>query len=321
MTGGTRPASKEAVRALRSIGLGLLLLPLVAGCQTLPSSPPEIPPEATESGDHTLTLIVAQLQMHLRDDTYRQPRFRDENGNEVFELALWRLERLQAERDVDHSEWGNVDVVLEYARARALERSRRYSDAAEAYEHVASSGSLLAAPAAEAGAVMNTFARYTRPRAHPIVDPEERLEWINGRVNKWRELAWIHRNTSYEPLALEEAEVFEMERVEAKLEIRGLGKAIRSCHRLIERHPASKLYPRHLIRLGDLYAEAARREYRRHAVDRVAFDVIVYDSYLDRALSAYELAREQRRPALRAEANKKIEALLAIHKGVRSGVR
>ena len=43
---------------------------------------------------------------------------------------------------------GPVDLVLHFARARALERMRRYDEAARAYEHVAGSASVLAEAAA-----------------------------------------------------------------------------------------------------------------------------------------------------------------------------
>lgn len=292
---------------------------MIAGCQSPAPSPAEIP--AASVPDHTLTLIVARLKMHLRDDTYRSHRSMSSGGTHVFERALWRLDRLQSQRDVARDQWGNVDLVIEYARARALERSRRYAEARAAYERVAASGSLLAESAEEAREVTSRFARHSGPPAGPLIEAGEELAFLDGRVTKWRELAREYRRTSWETLALEEAEGWAMVRVEAILRHRGIRAAIESCRRLIERHHASKLYARHLIRLGDLHAEAARREALRQTTDPGTFDAARYETFLDRAFSAYELAGEQRRPVLRAEASKKIEALLAAHRGVRGHVR
>ena len=44
---------------------------------------------------------------------------------------------------------------------------------------------------------------------------------------------------------------------------RGAAVAIATCRRLVERNGDSKLVAKHLIRLGDLYAEAARQEHLR----------------------------------------------------------
>lgn len=304
------------MRQLGTYGALLLAwLPLV-GCQSFPASPPEIP-QAVAERDHSLTLIVARLQMHLRDDTYRMPRFGAEKGGDVFEASLWRLDRLHsAPVGVGGDEgWSNADVVIEYARARALERSRRYSAAENAYANVAAHGSLLAEAAHEAGEVMHRFAEYSEPPAELPASADDEIAWLDQRVEAWERMAWDLRKTSYEPLALEESEAWTMARVESLLRHRGVDQAIDASRRLVEGHRSSKRYASHLIRLGDLYAEAARHEYLRHRTDRRGLDTARYDAFLDRAFAAYELAGEQRRPALRAEAHEKIEALLAVHQG------
>lgn len=291
----------------------LAWLPL-AGCQTLPASPPEIPRAAVER-DHSLTLIVARLRMHLRDDTYRLPRFGADQGGDVFEASLWRLDRLQRARLEDGVEWVNADVVIEYARARAMERSRRYAGAERAYARVVAYGSLLSDAAEEAGAVMHRFAEHSEPPAVLPASADAELLWLDQRVEAWEAMAWELRKTSYEPLALEESEAWAMARVEALLRHRGIESAIEASRLLVQEHRSSKMHANHLIRLGDFYAEAARREYLRHRTDRRGLDTARYDGFLDRAFAAYELAGEQRRPGLRTEAHQKIEALLAVHQG------
>ncbi len=290
----------------------------MAGCQSIPASS-LAPPAGAGRDAHSLTLIVAELQMHLRDDTYRSFRAAGEGGRDVFQTALWRLDRLQASRLLPREQWTNVDLVIEYARARALERSRRYREARAAYERVATAGSLLQRPAEEAAAVMRRF----EPHSGRLLASaaENQSAWLAERIEAWQILSWEYRRTSYEPLALEEAEAWGMLRLDRLQRESGLEAAIDSCHRLIERNRTSKLYARHLIRLGDLYAEAARLEHVRSQVEQARFDARRYDQLLDHAFSAYELAGEERRPVLRTEAAKKIEALLAAHRGVASGVR
>lgn len=262
-----------------------------------------------------LSLIVSELQIHLRDDTYRFDRALTPEGRNVFAIALWRLDRLQSDRNVPKTEWANVDVVIEFARARSLERLRRYSEAAAVYDQVAQTGSVLAEPAARVSLVMHRFARDVGFAPEPFEDPIQELLFIEQRIETWQQLAWTHRGTLYDPLAHEESEVWEMLRVEWFVRNRGPENALTPCRRLVERHRRSKLYARHLIRLGDLYAVAARAEQLRARTRVGSLNADRYEQFLDRAFAAYELAGEQRKPALRHEAKTKIDALLAFHQG------
>ncbi len=294
--------------------LGVLLL-VLSGCQTLPSSPPRVPAAELAPAAHTLTLIVSELQMHLHDDTYRTTRAITADGRNVFAMAHWRIQRAQELRALEHEQWENVDIVLEYARARALERMRRYAKAERAYEAVANAGSLMAEPAAAAADVMRRFARYAGGSTEPISAADDELAFLNGRLESWRDLAWDYRATSYEVLALEEAEAWEILRVDWLKRNRSISKAIGACRRLVERNHESKLYAQHLIRLGDLYADAARRVHLLSRAKLAPFDANRYETLLDQAFSAYELAGEERKPGPRREAQMKIEALLAVHQG------
>ncbi len=292
--------------------LGILLL-VLSGCQTLASSPPGVPAAELAPAAHTLTLIVSELQMHLHDDTYRTTRAITADGRNVFAMAHWRIQRAQELRALEHEQWENVDIVLEYARARALERMRRYAEAEQAYEAVANAGSLMAEPAAAAADVMRRFARYAGGSTEPISAADDESAFLNARLEKWRNLAWEYRATSYEVLALEEAEAWDMLRVDWVERNRSITVAIGACRRLVERNHESKLYAQHLIRFGDLYAEAARGVRLRSRAKLAPFDADRYEALLDKAFSAYELAREERKPGPRRAAQMKIEALLAVH--------
>jgi hypothetical protein len=290
------------------LGIAAALVVLV-GCQGVRG-----PTSGPDSTAHSLTLIVSEIQIHLRDDTYRTSRAVTADGQSVFAVALWRLDRLQRSRGLPREKWENVDIVIEFARARALERLRRFSESADAYDRVADTGSLLAEPASDASFVMRRFEQYAGGSAESPVTPESQRLFLDSRVERWRELAWEYRDSSYEPLALEEVEAWEMLRLDWIARNRGLDEAIVASRRLVERHGSSKLYAKHLIRLGDLFAEAARREHLRSRAQLAPFDEARYEALLDQAFSAYELAGEQRRPDLRMQAKAKINALLAYHR-------
>jgi hypothetical protein len=305
-----------AARSLR------ILIPAAAlfGCAGLsPWEPARVGSDDGEDG-RTLTAIVAELQLHLRDDTYRRDRARTEAGQNVFALALWRLDRLQERRARPVDRWENIDIVIEFARARTLERLRRYADAAAAYLHVASTGSRLAGRADGWREIMSRFALHSGPLTPPPAHPEEALELIEVRISEWQGLALEYADTGFESLAREEAEAWEMVRLDWFARHRGSEEATAACRRLVERHQASKLYANHLIRLGDLYADAARQIYLRARAKLAPFDGERYETYLDHAFASYEMAGEARVGSAGNEAEIKIRALLAQHEGIRDDV-
>ncbi|MFQ5697410.1 MAG: hypothetical protein ACE5IL_03890 [Myxococcota bacterium] len=264
-----------------------------------------------------LTQIIAELQLHLRDDPYRYDRSRSPGGRNVFADLLWRLDRLRRERGASGPP-DNASLVIEFARARALERLHRYAEARDAYSTVASAGSLLAAPAEAAAVVMDLFARSSVDPADDARSGPSRLAFLDERVRTWTQIAWRQRDSVWGPLALEESEAWSMRRVEAYSRERGPEAAIEPALRLVESHRASKLYSSHLIRLGDLYARAARHQALQLGAGPQGFDSARYEKLLDHAFVAYELAADAPHPAARSEAEGKIEALLAYHSGVRN---
>jgi hypothetical protein len=306
-------SSHLALRLMLSAALVAAL-----GCRTFAG--PTAPPGTSTSETMSLTEIAAEIQLHLRDDTYRYGRALAYDGANVFAAALWRLDDLQRRRARPPERWENVDLVIEFARARALERLRRYGEARRAYARVATVPSALQAAACEASAVMERLAAHAAPPRVAFATAEDELRFLDARVDAWRTLAWDYRDSLWGTLAREEAEAAEVLRVEWLARHATPEVAIRAGERLVERHQASKLHAAHLIRLGDLYAAAARREYLRSRAQISRFDAERYEQWLDRAFSAYELAGEERVPAVRREAQKKIEALLAYHEGIRGHV-
>lgn len=297
------------------LSLALLVFPACQGMRGLNAAP-----GPGSEAELTLTRIVASLEMHLHEDTYRLGRPRTPDGRDVYAVALWQLDRLAHERARSADRWENVDIVIEFARARALERQRRFAEAAEAYEAVAQAGSFLAGPADSAARVMRRFAESCGSLSSPLPIARE-LDALESCVGRWRELSWRYRRSTYAPLVLEQLEAWEMLRVDRIARSRSLEEALQAAAGLVERHRDSSLYARHLIRLGDLYALAARRERLRAHAGVNPFDSSRYESLIDQAFAAYELAGEQRQPTLRQQAETKIAALLAYHQGMLSDAR
>lgn len=297
-----------------ALALACLLL-LESGCQSLGRSAAPSAEALQRMDRDTLVEIVSELEMHLREDAYRYDRATTSDGRDVVSVALWKLERLQRLRAVSPPEWQNADLVLEFARARALTRLRHFDAALDAFERVAASGSILATPAFDAA---RTVQRFAAASAH--ADAALDVADIRARAMRWRALAAEHAGTGYESLALEEAEAWETLLVDQLERTQGAERALASCLRLIELNHASKLYSRHLIRLGDLYTDLARGSHARSRTSKSA-DLGPYEQLVDRALAAYELASEDRRPGLRGEAKARIEALLAAHRGVLADAR
>jgi hypothetical protein len=269
--------------------------------------------EAARADDpETLTRLIAELRMHLRDDTYRQPRPLTSDGRDLFAAILWKLDRMQAERALAPEHWQNADQVIELARARVLEKQRRYAEAQSAYTRVAAHGGALAQGASEGRDGVGRLAALAAEVAEPGADE---LAWLEQRVHLWTELAWELRSTRWEPVAREESEAWEMLLVERLAMAGQLEAAIEAGRRLAEHNRHSKLYARHLIALGDLHADAARAL----AVEKRVRPGVQIDSrrdaLIESAFSAYELASEARMPEDRMAALARIEALRADREG------
>ena len=265
-----------------------------------------------------LAVSVAELELHLRDDSYRSFGHLTQDGRNIFEVTRWRLERLQRQRAIEPERWSPDDIVLEFARARTLERLHLYRDAGDAYARVSERRSRLAVPAALALRSMEHFAAHVRPLE--AATPDEELAAIEARIAEWTEIGEHASDLGYVSLAREEAEGWEMRRVAFFAGRRSTTEAIEACVLLLKRHSESKLYPDHLLRLAGLHAESAREEVIRARTDHVPLGESRYEKHFQEALSAYELATETRNGLLRREAQSRLQSLLLFHDEVLSSV-
>ncbi len=304
-----------SVQSMRQIALVAPILGCLGGCASFS------PNQGTRDSDslpESLTIVVSQLKLHMRDDTYGFDRAVGEDGSNVYAVALWKLDRLAAQRARAEGEWQNADYVIEFARGKALERLRRYGDAVSAYRRVEASGSVLGDAAAERLPIAERFALAAAAPEQPFPNAAEELRFVEGRIELWRHLASEVRNTPYESLAREEAEAWEVMRVDVLARSGQLAEATRACRALIESNRESKRFGKHLLRLGDLYADSARREQLQARTNLARFDAARYDALLEQAFSAYELAGEDHKPAMRREARTRIDSLLSYHEEVTS---
>jgi hypothetical protein len=283
---------------------------LLTGCVVHSS-----PAEALSS----LSVGVAELELQLRDDPYRSFAKRLPDGRNVFEALRWQLERLQRQRAGTAQPWSAQDFVLEFARARTLERAHLYADAALAYERVAASSSRLAPIASGRAAVMRRFSAQKGPLPQQL-EPEQQLREIEARTASWLALAEAERQPLDAALAREEAETWEVLRVETLARAQGSAAALQACTRLLERHRDSKLYPEHLLRLGDLHAQAARSAALRARAERAQLSETPYQQHLDGALAAYEQASEARSEDMRRAAQARLQGILSFHGGANVGL-
>jgi tetratricopeptide (TPR) repeat protein len=307
------PRARRYVALRRVAGLTASLV-VTSGCSALGGA-------ARGTSSPTLTDTVAELQMHLQIDTYRTSHHIRATDRNVFDDVLKRLDRLQAQAETQERASASEGAVISFARGRALERLRRYEEAAVAFAHVASTPNALRDAAAHSHGVMALFGAHVAAARAAADTPASRdPAYIRAWVGQWTALAEASSGTAYESLALEEAEAWDQAYVEILVSRGDTEAGLRACHQLIAHHRDSKSYPGHLIRLGDLYAETLRRRHVSVLARRVEFDARAYERDLERAFSAYQMAAEARVPRLRKLAEMKIQALLAYHEGVQSDV-
>ena len=98
---------------------------LACACAT-----PEIEPRYRPSA--SALEIIAVLERHVPDDTYRFEPARDFTDRNVYRSSLLRLENLE-QLYGDALRAGHLDGAIAFAKGRALERLRAYDLAADAY--------------------------------------------------------------------------------------------------------------------------------------------------------------------------------------------
>ena len=152
---------------------------LALGCQTAQEKRTETVYGPTES----LLEVVAVLRRHVNDDTYRFLPATDFTGRNVYRSTLLRLENLERVH-ADALRLGHMDAVIQFAKARSLERLRAFDLAVEHYRSAAEQGGALRSEALRSADVCEQI-QAARKLGFELRDP---LASSSTDSNEWNEL-------------------------------------------------------------------------------------------------------------------------------------
>jgi hypothetical protein len=305
----------------RSLLALALLAALATGCRSTPASDPRYRPS------ENVLEVVAVLRRHVPDDTYRFEAARDFSGRNVYRASLIRLENLERVH-ADALRAGHMDGVIAFAKGRALERLRAFDLAAASYRRAAELEESLALDALNAAATCDALAEAAalgfdlpRPRTEgdpePPRDPEGVLDAYEARMALLSALETDHLGDHYRAIIREEIERADLLRARYFVASRrilpdGNVRALGELQRVIVRHRESKNANRHLLELGDLYAELATEYAEAHPPETMAFDPPTFQDLVDAASRLYEAVANQDGTSEKLEAARRLEAFLAF---------
>lgn len=321
-----------AARARRRVprACGLLALAVAAGLAVGCASTPEVDPRYRPA--ESLLEVLAVLQRHVPDDTYRFEPARDFTGRNVYRSSLLRLENLE-QIHADALRAGHFDGVIAFGKARALERLRAYDLAAGQYALAAERESELAAEARRSAALDAGLAEARAIRIVPepataqdaasmqIAAPAEVLAHYEQRVALLDTLAREARGTHHEAIVREERERADLARARYFVAARTLledgdVRAVAELQRVATLHPDSRHEPRHLLELADLFATLSDEYVEAHPPESLGFDPAEFRDLVDSAARLYEMVAARDGTPEKLEASRRLEAFLAFALGV-----
>lgn len=282
-------------------------------------------PLATRAGDpppprpyEDLLEVLAMHVWHLDDDLYRHPVPVDASGHNVFRVTLERLDGWRTRFP------SRLPDVVDYARGQAFERLAAFPDATDAYERVAGvDGSPLREPAERALERVRRF-RVADELPEDGASLQAVIDALETKLDAWRDLTTAPElDATHRALALVGFERLEVRAAELLVDHRhaledGAPTAERALRALIERHPESKLLPRHVLRLADFYAAEAER-YADDTDRPLDFDPATFDALVDRALDAYQKIATWDGIPEKPIASARFDAMVALRAATREG--
>jgi len=314
------PLAARAQATLASVALVVL-----AAC----ASPPEIDPRYRPS--ESVLEVMAVLQHHVPDDTYRFEPARDFSGRNVYRSSLLRLENLER-LHADALRAGHMDGAIAFGKARALERLRAYDLAAAAYHLAAERETSLAEEALRSAALCEGLARATAIRSElveaaqdsqrlEVPAPAQALARFEQRAALLETLAIAAGETHHAAVVREEVERNDLERARYFERVRTLlvdgdVRAVAELERVVTLHPESKYAARHLLDLADLYAKLSTEYVDRVPPESLDFDPAEFRDLVDSSARLYEMVAARDGTTEKIEATRRLEAFLAFALGV-----
>ena len=229
--------------------------------------------------------VLATLSWHLRDDAYRFPPPKDPTGRDLYKLALVRLQSWEKRFP------GRMRDVTTLGRSQALERLGEFDNAHAAYGEVEAMTDSPLAPKGREGVERTAAFAAAADLPEGGDGVEQQLGALRRKLDAWGGLVERYKDTPYGNMALVEEE--RLERATTGLVVdhrrdleRGDETAEKALRFLVQKHADSKLLPAHILRLGDFYADLARRYVSEHERP-LSFDEDAFQSLTDRALDTY----------------------------------
>jgi tetratricopeptide (TPR) repeat protein len=306
-------------------GVSLLAIALLA-C----ASPPEVDPRYRPA--ESVLEVLAVLQRHVPDDTYRFEPARDFTGRNVYRSSLLRLENLER-LHADALRAGYMDGVIAFGKGRALERLGAFDLAAEAYRRAAEHEPELAEEALRSAAVCDGIAAAEAVTeeigpAHPlpgadlaIPSPETVLDLYDQRVGL---LSWQEEKaagTHHVAVVRERIEKAQVERARWFVQLRGVlpdgdVRAVAELQRVVADHGDSRNALRHLLELANLYSDLSTEYVQQHPPESIDFDPAHFRDLVDSGARVYEMVAARDGTPEKIEATRRLEAFLAFALGV-----
>lgn len=311
---------------MRLLGASALLLAAAVGC----ASPPEVDPRYRPA--ESVLEVLAVLQRHVPDDTYRFPPARDFTGRNVYRSSLLRLENLER-LHADALRAGHMDGVIAFAKARALERLRAFDLAVEAYALAAERESALREEALRSAHVCREIdaanAITVGADGAPTPDagrielpaPERVIARFEERTARLSLLEEEVSGTHHAHVVREEIEHADVARARYFLHVRTLIpdgdlRAVSELERVAAEHADSEQTERHLLALANLYAELSTEYVEEHPPEGLDFDPAAFRDLVDSGARVYELVAARDGTPEKIEATRRLEAFLAFALGV-----
>lgn len=310
-----------AARASATVPLAAALAALATllACAT----PTEIDPRYRPSA--SALEIVAVLERHVPDDTYRYEPARDFTDRNVYRSSLLRLENLE-QLHAPALRAGHLDGAIAFAKGRALERLRAYDLAAQHFDRAASNETLRedARRGARIGAAIAEAIRIGIDLEDPMAENGalslDEVTVVAGLDERLSVLTALLRNdppAPYPAILREEIERADVTRARYFTALRrvlpdGNLRAVSEWQRVIARHGPSKYQRRHMIEAANLYAELAREYVLAKPPQSLDFDPPLFRELVDGATHLYEAVAHEDGTPEKLEAARRLEAFLAF---------